>query len=47
MSFGGPRGVMRSAGGAPAERAKDFRGTLRRLLARLRPEGSGRRCDAG
>ncbi len=26
MSFGGPRGVMRSAGGAPAERAKDFRG---------------------
>jgi len=29
----GPR-----AGGAPAERSKDFRGTLRRLLGRLRPE---------
>ena len=38
MSFGGPRGMMRRGGGAPAERAKDFRGTLRRLLARLRPE---------
>jgi len=38
MSFGGPRGMMRRGGGAPAERAKDFRATLRRLLARLRPE---------
>jgi ATP-binding cassette subfamily B protein len=39
MSFGGPRGAMRAGGGgAPPERAKDVRGTLRRLLARLRPE---------
>jgi ATP-binding cassette subfamily B multidrug efflux pump len=38
MSFGGPRMAMRAAGGQPAERAKDLRGTLRRLLARLRPE---------
>jgi hypothetical protein len=38
MSFGGPRMAMRAPGGAPAERAKDLRGTLRRLLARLRPE---------
>jgi ATP-binding cassette, subfamily B, multidrug efflux pump len=38
MSFGGPRGAMRPGGGLPPERAKDLRGTLRRLLARLRPE---------
>jgi ATP-binding cassette subfamily B multidrug efflux pump len=38
MSFGGPRMAMRAPGGQPAERAKDLRGTLRRLLARLRPE---------
>jgi len=38
MSFGGPRGGMRRGGGPPAERAKDLRRTLRRLLARLRPE---------
>jgi ATP-binding cassette subfamily B multidrug efflux pump len=38
MSVGGPRMAMRAPGGAPAERAKDLRGTLRRLLARLRPE---------
>jgi ATP-binding cassette subfamily B multidrug efflux pump len=38
MSFGGPRMAMRAQGGQPAERAKDLRGTLRRLLARLRPE---------
>ena len=50
-------GMARGAGDgtagrrAPAERSKDFRGTLRRLLARLRPErvrlvdrgGAGRR----
>jgi ATP-binding cassette subfamily B protein len=38
MSFGGPRMATRAPGGQPAERAKDIRGTLRRLLARLRPE---------
>ncbi len=38
MSFGGPRMAMRAPGGQPAERAKDLRGTLRRLLVRLRPE---------
>jgi ATP-binding cassette subfamily B protein len=38
MSFGGPRGAMRPGGGLPPERAKDLRGTLRRLLVRLRPE---------
>jgi ATP-binding cassette subfamily B multidrug efflux pump len=38
MSFGGPRTAMRPAAGGPPERAKDFRGTLRRLLGRLRPE---------
>jgi ATP-binding cassette, subfamily B, multidrug efflux pump len=29
---------MRSGGGAPVERSKDLRGTLRRLAGRLRPE---------
>jgi ABC-type multidrug transport system fused ATPase/permease subunit len=38
VSFGGPRGGMRRGGGPPAEWAKDLRGTLRRLLTRLRPE---------
>ena len=38
MSFGGPRMAMRAPGGQPAERAKDLHGTLRRLLARLRPD---------
>jgi ATP-binding cassette subfamily B multidrug efflux pump len=38
VSFGGPRMAMRARGGQPAERAKDLRGTLRRLLGRLRPE---------
>jgi ATP-binding cassette subfamily B multidrug efflux pump len=38
MSVGGPRMAMRAPGGQPAERAKDLRGTLDRLLARLRPE---------
>ena len=38
MSFGRAGGGMRRGVGPPAERAKDLRGTLRRLLARLRPE---------
>src|ERR1017187_2064766 len=38
MSFGRPGGRMSPGSGPPAERAKDLRGTLRRLLARLRPE---------
>ena len=37
MSFGRAGGGMRRGVGPP-ERAKDLRGTLRRLLARLRPE---------
>ncbi len=42
--MGRPGGMARGPGlgrpgpGQPAERARDFRGTLRRLLARLRPE---------
>jgi ATP-binding cassette subfamily B multidrug efflux pump len=38
MSFGRPGGRMSPGSGPPAERAKDLRGTLRRLLTRLRPE---------
>jgi len=39
MMAGGPgRGMIRGGGGRPAERTKDLRATLRRLLARLRPE---------
>jgi ATP-binding cassette subfamily B multidrug efflux pump len=38
MSFGRAGGGMRRGVGPPAERAKDLRGALRRLLARLRPE---------
>ncbi|MGC9221828.1 MAG: ABC transporter ATP-binding protein [Solirubrobacteraceae bacterium] len=38
MSFGGPRGAMRGGGAQRVEHAKDVRGTLRRLLKRLRPE---------
>ena len=36
--MGGARGRLPMGGGTPPERAKDLRGTLRRLLARLRPE---------
>ena len=38
MSFGRAGGGMRRGVGPPAERAKNLRGALRRLLARLRPE---------
>src|ERR1019366_7781678 len=38
MSFGRVGGRMSPGSGPPAERAKDLRGTLRRLLTRLRPE---------
>ncbi len=38
MSFGGARGRGGRGPGGPPERAKDLGGTLRRLLARLRPE---------
>ncbi len=42
---GGRRGVVAAMGrpgmGAPPERSKDFRGTLRLLLSRLRPERLG------
>jgi ATP-binding cassette subfamily B multidrug efflux pump len=38
MSFGAARGGVGRAQGGPPERAKDLRGTLRRLLTRLRPE---------
>jgi len=37
MSMGRPGGGMRPGSGPPAEPPKDLRGTLRRLLARLRP----------
>jgi ATP-binding cassette, subfamily B, multidrug efflux pump len=35
--FGGPGGMMRP-GMMPAEKAKDFRGSFRRMLGELRPE---------
>ena len=34
----GPMSVMRGGGARPAQKSKDLRGTLHRLLARLRPE---------
>jgi len=34
----GPMSVMRGGGTQPAQKSKDLRGTLHRLLARLRPE---------
>ena len=34
----GPMSVMRGGGAQPAQKSKDLRGTLHRLLARLRPE---------
>jgi ATP-binding cassette subfamily B protein len=39
--MGRPMGAMRPGGGAPIARTKQFKPTLRRLLARLRPERIG------